>query len=296
MAPFAAVAQTPLEFGPAAAAFTGGPLKLTKNGATVLREHYKGDRVPLIPQPFRGRLDTALVGRDWPRVEAAKKELTAARGIEATLVWEQTRFLATGGVAIAELHARDIAATGATGLAETAVMMWLYAAAVTLTDGRKCADASAKDAHLDRLRGPEFDAVTRVVKAMPEDRLNAMRDLAVRLEQVLSPERADDTMCREGTAKPEIKADAVWKPEAVATRAMLAKHLTALAGVMRPKPLASGGKPGSSKPVVPAKPAAAAAAIVPPPVVPAPGLVTVPDLTLFDPGEMQLLPVEPAPR
>jgi hypothetical protein len=208
--------------------------------------------VPLVPQPFRGKLDTALLGRDWPRVEAEKKALATARGIATALLWEQSRFIATGSIGVAEMHALDLAATGQTGVAETAVMLWFYAVAVTLTDGHKCADDAAKDAHLDRLRSPEFEPVTQLVRTISDDRLAAMRDLAIRLETVLAVDRTDDTMCRTGNGRADVKPDALWRPEAALTRGMLPRHLVALASVMRPHPVA---RPAPPMPVA-ARPAA----------------------------------------
>ncbi len=230
-------AQTPLDLGSPEAAFSGSPIHLSKHAAATLRGHYLGDQVPLIPQPFRGKLDAAFLALDWPRVEAVKKDLMAKYGPVASLRWEQTRFVATGSIGVAEMHALDVAATGSTGLSETAVMMWFYAVAVTMTDGHKCADEKAIETHLDRLRGPTFDPVLQLVRTMADDRLAAMRDLAIRLETVLAVDRTDDTMCRNGQGTPDIIPDAVWRPKAVETRAMLPKHLLALASVMRPKPL-----------------------------------------------------------
>jgi hypothetical protein len=232
-------AQSPLDVGPPAAAFSGGPIHLSQHATALLRAHFQGDKVPLIPQPFRGRLDAALAGLDWKRAEVVKRELVEKDGPVPALMWEQTRFLATGAIGVAEMHALDVAATGSTGLSETAVMMWFYAAAVTLTDGEKCVDAAARDAHLDRLRGPAFEPVLQIVRSIADDRLTAMRDLAVRLETVLAEDRTDDTMCRVGTEKPDVKPDAVWRPEAAEARAMLPKHLQALASVMRPRPVAA---------------------------------------------------------
>jgi hypothetical protein len=65
-----------------------------------------------------------------------------------------------------------------------------------------------------------------------------MRDLAIRLEAVLAEDRTDDTMCRGGNGKPDIKLDREWRPEAAEARSMLLRHLTALASVMRPRPVA----------------------------------------------------------
>jgi hypothetical protein len=112
-------------------------------------------------------------------------------------------------------------------------MMWLYAAAVTMTDGEKCVDQSARDAHLARLRGPAFEPVLQIVRSISDDRLAAMRELAVRLELVLAPDRTDDTMCRMGTEQPQIKPDAIWRPEAARARTMLPRDLLALAAVIR---------------------------------------------------------------
>ena len=80
------------------------------------------------------------------------------------LAWEQSRYIATGSIGMAEMHALDVAATGSTGLSETAVMLWFYSVAVTMTDGHKCVDEEAKDAHLDRLRGPAFEPVIRLLR------------------------------------------------------------------------------------------------------------------------------------
>jgi len=251
-------AQMPLEIGSPESAFAGGPIHLSKNAVTLLRAHYQGDKVPLVPQPFRGKLDLALQGRDWPRVEVLKKGLIAAHGVVAALAWEQSRFIATGAIGVAEQHALDVAATGSTGLSETAVMLWFYSVAVTMTDGHKCVDEAAKEAHLDRLRGPAFEPVIRIIRTISDDRLTAMRDLAIRLETVLAVDRNDDTMCREGNGKADIKPDAVWRPEAALTRGMLPRHLVALASVMRPRPIARPEQP-QPEPVKPvaAKPAPA---------------------------------------
>jgi hypothetical protein len=247
-----APAQIPLDVGSPEAAFAGGPIHLSKAAAALLREHYQGDKVPLVPQPFRGKLDTAFSGRDWTRIDAMKKDLVAAQGIVALFAWEQTRFIATGSIDVAEIHALDMAATGATAVSETAVMMWFYATAVTLTDGHKCVDDATKDAYLDRLRGPVFEPVTMLVRTIADDRLTAMRDLAIRLEAVLAPIRHDDTMCRAGSGPAELRPDSSWKPEAAATRAMLPRHLAALAAVMRPRPIArlEPPKPEIGKPAV----------------------------------------------
>lgn len=231
-------AQAPVDVGSPQAAFAGGPIHLSRHATVLLRQHYQGDKVPLVPQPFRGRLDTALAALDWPRVEAAKKELLEKNGPVPALTWEQSRFVATGSIGVAEMHARDVAASGSTGLSETAVMMWFYAAAVTMTDGEKCVDAAARDAHLDRLRGPAFEPVLQILRALADDRLAAMRGLAIRLEAVLAEDRTDDTMCRDANGKADIKPDREWRPEAADARSMLPKHLAALASVMRPRPVA----------------------------------------------------------
>jgi len=226
-------AEPPPEVGTPQAAFAGGPIRLSAHAAALLREHYQGDKVPQIPQPFRGQLDTALAGRDWKQVTEVKQQLQDKDGLLPVLLWEQTRFIATGSIGVAEMHALDIAASGSSGLAETAVMLWLYAAAVTMTDGEKCVDQAARDAHLDRLRGPEFAPVLQLVQAIAADRLAAMRELAIRLETVLAADRTDDTMCRTGTGQPDIKPDATWRPQAARARATLPRNLVALTSVVR---------------------------------------------------------------
>jgi hypothetical protein len=234
--PAAAWAESPAIVGTPAAAFAGGPIRLSRTAITVLKEQYRGDQVPLIPQPFRHELDTALFRHDGRRVDAVTKQLAAAHGETAVLAWEQSRFLATGGLSIAERHAEDLAATGTVGLREAAVMLWFYAAAAILTDGSKCADPTARDARLDDLRGSRFAAVVADLRALAPDRVAAMRDVAIRLERVLAPERTDDTLCRGGTARPALKPASTWRPEAAATRAMLPRHLLALTAIERRGP------------------------------------------------------------
>jgi hypothetical protein len=226
-------AQAPADVGPPQAAFAGGPIRLSRHAVGLLREHYQGDNVPQVPQPLRGRLDTALAVHDWQQVEALKQQLSQKYGPMTALTWEQTRFIATGSIGVAEMHASDVAATGSTGLFEAAVMMWLYAVAVTMTDGEKCVDRSARDAHLDRLRGPTFEPVLRIVRSIADDRLAAMRELAIRLETVLAQDRTDDMMCRTGTEQPELKPDAIWRSDAVRARAMLSHDLAALTAAIR---------------------------------------------------------------
>jgi hypothetical protein len=226
-----AQAQTPQDVGSAQMAFAGGPIRLSGHAVDLLREHYQGDNVPLVPQPFRGQLDKALAGGDWQQVYAVKQALQDKAGTVPVLLWEQTRFIATGSIGVAEMHALDAAATGSPELSETAAMMWLYAAAVTMTDGEKCVDHTARDAHLDRLRGPEFEPVLRIMRTIADDRLAAMRELAIRLETTLAQDRTDDTMCRTGSKQPDTKPVAVWRPEAARARTRLPNELVA---VMRP--------------------------------------------------------------
>ena len=130
-----------------------------------------------------------------------------------------------------------------------------------MTDGHKCVDEAAKEAHLDKLRGPAFEPVTRLVRTISDDRLAAMRDLAIQLETVLAPDRTDDLMCRSGNGPADIKPDPMWRPEASLTRGMLARHLVGLASVMRPRPIArleppkqDAAKPAAAKPEPPREP------------------------------------------
>ena len=221
----------PLDVGSPDAAFAGGPIRLTKAAAARLREHFHGDKVPIVPLPARRVLDTALNAQDWAGMRAG---LVKARDRETALVWEQTRFIATGGLDIAEQHARDIAATGASGIAETAAMLWLYAAAVIAVDGRRCADPSGREARMEQLRGPDFEPVTRIIRTMTEERLSAMRVLALRLEAIMAPDRDGLAACRAGDAPAESRPDDDWKPDVAAARASLPDHLTELTAAMRP--------------------------------------------------------------
>jgi hypothetical protein len=221
----------PLEVGAPDAAFAGGPIRLTKAAVARLREHYHGDKVPIVPLPLRRLLDTALHTQYWAGMRAA---LAKARDPETALVWEQTRFIATGGLEVAEQHARDLAATGASGIAETAAMLWLYAAAVIFVDGRRCTGPTGPDAHMEELRGPDHEPVIRIIRAMTEERLSAMRTLALRLEEILASDRDGLAPCRTGDAPPETKPEEIWRPDAAAARAMLPAHLTELTAAMRP--------------------------------------------------------------
>ena len=246
-APLPQSAFSPLELGSVEAAFADSPIHLSPTALAALRGSYPNDKVPLIPPPFRQQLDSALAVRDWPRVMARKSDLGASRGQLAMLMWEQTRFLATGSLWLAELNARDLAAIGASKTNEGAAMMWLYAAAVTLTDGHQCIDPAAGDAHLTWLRGPAFAAVTKIIRDLPPDRLQAMRDTAVRLEAGLAPERSEETMCRTGPSRAEHRPDTEWLPQAARTRDMLPKHLAALIALMR-QPSAPAARSSQTKP------------------------------------------------
>lgn len=243
------------------AAFAGGPIKLSAAAAQRLRTHFQGDKVPQVPQPFRARLDTLMLAHDWRGLDAARKELLTAKGILPVLVWGQTRFLATGGLGVAEAHALDMAETGAPNLAETIAMMWLYAAASTLTDGAKCVGEDARDKHLDRLRGPVFEKALKILRTLPDDRMASMREVALRLEAGFAPDRDSDPLCRGASGRSEIKPDSVWRPRSADTRAMLPKHLAALVSVVKKAPPP---KPEPPKPEPP-KPAGAAATPAPEP-------------------------------
>jgi hypothetical protein len=226
-------AQNPIEQGSPAAAFAGGPIHLSSATEARLRAQFHGDNVPLVPQPFRGRLDTALVARDWRQVEAVKKALIQARDLLPVLLWDQTRFIATGGVALAAAFARDLAGSDVPKAEEMAATMWLYAVAATFTDGHKCVDAAAKEAYLVTLRGPDFAAVKGIIRSMPDDRLTAVRETAIRLESALSADRGDDPVCGTGRGPPETRPEGEWQRELAPTRAMLPRHLTAICSVLR---------------------------------------------------------------
>ena len=286
-----AIQKPAADVGTPEAAFSGGPIKLSKAAVELLRMHFQGNQVPLIPQPFRGKLDTALAAHDWARVEVAKRELIAAKGVVTALAWQQSRFIATGGIGVAEQHALDLAATGSTGVTETAAMLWLYSVAVTLTDGHKCVDPAVKEAHLDRLWGPEFEPTARIIRALPEERVAAMRELAIWLETRLAVDRTDDTMCRTGATAAEVKPDAVWRKEAATARRLLMKQLTAIAAVLRAGP--AGGavpaRPDAKKPEPAAKPEPHAAPAQPP--APVESVIPAQPMTSAQPAAK---PMEPA--
>lgn len=233
-----AQAQINPETGTPEAAFAGGPIRLTPVSRTLLNSAYPDARVPIIPMPHRARLDAALLGGNPASLTARRKELAAAYGHAAVLIWERTRFLATGDIALAAAHARELAEID--NAAETAAMLWLYAVAATMTDGARCADPAARDAWLDRLRAPAHEPVLRIIRALPEDRLATARDTAIRLEAPLAPQRPDDTICRTGPGRPEgrpeIRPVEQWRPGAANVRAMLPRHLKAMTSVLRPRP------------------------------------------------------------
>jgi hypothetical protein len=222
-----------LESGPPATAFADSPIHLSPNATELLRAQYPGGKVPVIPQPFRQQLDAALLAHDWARVREVKQVLTTLHGVVTTLAWEQSRFITTGSMGLAEMHAQDVAATGANELKEAAVMLWFYAAAVTRTDGLRCNDDTAKDVHLSKLLGPEFDAVTKLMPSLPDDRLQAVQNLAIRLETMLAAERADDIICVTPYGKPGEKPDQLWRPVAQAVRPTLPAQLRELTVGMR---------------------------------------------------------------
>lgn len=228
-------AQSAIEKGSPAAAFAGGPIHLSTATEGRLRAQFHGDNVPLVPQPFRGRLDTALVDGDWRQIALEKKALIQSRDLLAVLLWDQTRFIATGGVVLAASFARDLAGSDVSKAEETAAMMWLYAVAATFIDGHKCSDPEAKEAFLDTLRGADFAAVKGIIRSMPDDRLAAMRGAAIRLESVLAADRTDDPMCRIGSGRLEIRSDGEWQRELGPSRAMLPRHLRAICSVVREK-------------------------------------------------------------
>jgi hypothetical protein len=230
-----AAAQVPFEVGSPQAAFAGGPITLTPAAEARLRAQFHGDKVPLVPQPYRGRLDAALQIEDWPRVETTKAQLVAARGLLLALTWEQTRFLVTGGIWLAAEHARDLAGTEAPNAAGTAAMLWLYAVAASFTDGHKCTDPAAREAYLDRLRGAEFAPVLAIIRSLPDDQLTARRETAIKMEAALAASRTEDAMCRTASGRVEIRPDADWRRELGPTREMLPRHLTAITSVVRAK-------------------------------------------------------------
>jgi hypothetical protein len=153
------------------------------------------------------------------------------------LLWDQTRFVAIGSVALGAAYARDLAGSDAPNAEETAAAMWLYAVAATFTDGHKCADPAAREVYLASLLGPDFDSVEGIIRSMPDDRLAAMRETAIRLESALSADRTDDTLCRTARGR----SDGKGQSDPSSTRAMLPRHLKAICSVVRAS--AHGSKP-----------------------------------------------------
>ncbi|MBS0639291.1 MAG: hypothetical protein U1E70_00670 [Acetobacteraceae bacterium] len=225
-----------LETGTPEAAFAGGPIRLSPTADRILRARFSGDKVPIVPDPFRQQLDAAFIARDWSRVMARKADLGASRGKVAMLMWEQTRFLTNGSLWLAELQARDLAASGFQGTDGLAVMMWFYAVAVTLTDGHQCEGQGARDAHLAYLRSAAFEPVLTLVRTLPEAQLATQRDTAIQLEAAFAPERAEDTVCRTANRSPALRAADEWRPDAARTREFLLKHVNAFCSLIRPKP------------------------------------------------------------
>lgn len=242
-----------LETGTPAAAFAGGPIRLSPTAERILGSRFQGDKVPIVPEPFRQQLDAAFAARDWQRVMARKSDLGASRGKVAMLMWEQTRFLATGSLWLAELQARDLATSGFQGTDGLAVMMWFYAVATTLTDGHQCETQGARDAHLGFLRSAAFEPVLALVRTLPDAQLATQRDAAIRLEAALAPERNEDTVCRSGTRSAALRPADDWRADAARTRDFLLKHVNAFCSLVRPKQASSPGAtsvagPGASPP------------------------------------------------
>lgn len=183
--------------------------------------------------PFRARLDRALVAGNTAELEAVRRDLAATHGGDAVLTWERTRFLGTGGIAIATLHARSLAAIP--NAAETTAMLWLYAFAASMTDAARCVDPTARDRAIDRLRAPVNEPILKVIRTIPEDALNRAQDTALKLEPPLAEQRSDDTICRNGPGRAETRPIEQWRQAAGNTRMMLPRHLKAILSVLRPK-------------------------------------------------------------
>jgi hypothetical protein len=227
--------ETAIARGSPQAAFAGGPIHLSGAAEARLRGQYHGDNVPVVPQPFRTRLDAALLAGDWRQVEAVKKALIAARDLLPVLLWDQTRFVATGRITLAAEYAKDLAGSDVPNAEEAAATMWLYAVAATFTDGHKCSDPQAREAYLDRLRGADFAAVMGIIRSMPEDRLAASRATAIRLESALAAERTGDALCRSAGGRLDVSPDGAPQRELADTHAMLPRHLAAICSVVREK-------------------------------------------------------------
>lgn len=221
--------------GPPEEAFADGPIRITRVSAALLANAYPNNAVPILPMPYRARLDSALVSGNGGALAAAKRDLAEAHGRGAVLVWERTRFLGTGGIAIATEHARSLAASGLANTEEMVATLWLYALAATMTDAARCTDPMVRDQAIDRLRAPPNDTVLRVIRAMPEPPLMRAQDVATKLEGPLAEQRAGDTICRTGGAKGETRPIEQWQPAVANVRAMLPRHLKAMLSVLRPK-------------------------------------------------------------
>jgi hypothetical protein len=226
-----AVAQGP-ELGTPEQAFADGPITLTPVSVALLKDAYPGGKVPVIPMPFRKRLDTALASGNAPALEAARREIQEEFGPVAVLIWERTRVLATGSISLAAMHARMLALFAPPSASDGVAMMWFYAAAATMTDGARCVDADQKETALDRLRGRVYDPVLRVIRTLPDTTLDAAREAAIRLEAALAEQRPDDTVCHTSPGNTTVKSIGEWRPAAANTRAMLPRHLRALTAVV----------------------------------------------------------------
>jgi len=228
-------AQITPQTGPPEDAFAGGPIRVTRVSAALLANAYPHNSIPILPMPYRARLDTALVAGNAGALATAKRDLADAYGRGAVIVWERTRFLGTGGIAIATEHARTLAASGLANTEEMVATLWLYALAATMTDAARCADPMARDTAIDRLRGPANESVLRVIRTMPEAPLARAQEVAIKLEGPLAEQRPSETLCRAGAGSGAVRPIEQWQPAAVNVRAMLPRHLKAMVSVLRPR-------------------------------------------------------------
>jgi hypothetical protein len=156
--------------------------------------------------PSDEQLDALLAARKWDELADALSNATGSEAFLRSINWLKAKIEAGSGFPLVIFYARDLWNAGQSNpIADpdkdprvTAGFMILYAYALILIDGAKCADNSAPSHRLDQLF--EIDApILKFILAKPKKLKDKIINGVVAFEKATAPSRRDDdVLCRGG--------------------------------------------------------------------------------------------------
>lgn len=193
-------------------------------------------------------LDQLLADHDYDALSAYPQKFTSQAELGYFLTWLQEGIYQGSNMYVTMTYIgamwaignRPVANNPFIELKTTAGMMSIYALAVILADGPKCADPTASGQRWVQTLGATTEPLKHVA-ALPDDRREVMIGVALDLEQGTREFRDnDDYICRGGAAatkdspipdpsyRPDFVAREVWEPKQIEAISQFSQYFNGL--------------------------------------------------------------------